>query len=273
MCLGRPKSVARKSCNATRVQANANQMDLAVAVLTAERPYYLSHVLKSLANQTGGPFDTIVYLDLVPGQKQKAMKTRKAMVALVANAVPHARLVLPPRHLGLAKLSWLAQQSTFSAGYDSLLLLEEDHLIGHTYVQVIGLLIEASEADSEVGPVNGNFINTPAHLELVRRAERPPLKMVRDEGCTFQKAPLDALIELHSHNVWAWGVSRSKWERMGRLFEGAFVRSGLDTTKYARRELKRIRGVITSLCPGTRFERWAGQDWLHACAFHAAGRP
>ena len=219
MCLGRPKSVARKSCDATRVQANANQMNLAVAVLAAERPHYLSPVLKSLANQTGGPFDTIVYLDLVPGQKQKAKKTRKAMVALVANALPHARLVLPPRHLGVAKLSWLAQQSTFSAGYDSLLLLEEDHLIGHTYVQAVRLLIEASEADSEVGPVNGNFINTPAHLELVRRAERPPLKMVRDEGCTFQKAPLVALVELHSHNVWAWGVSRSKWERMRRLFE------------------------------------------------------
>ena len=272
-CLGRSNPLTRTSCDPSRMLTHAKQQHLAVALLAAGRPHYLAPVLESLANQSGEPFDTVVYLDLVPGQKQKAMRTRQAMVSLVADALPRARLVLPPRHLGVAKLSWLAQQSTFSGGYDSLLLLEEDHLIGHTYVQAIRLLLQASEADSEVGPVNGNFINMPAHLERVHRAGRPPLMMERDDGCTFQKAPLDALVELHSHNVWAWGVSRSKWERMAHLFERAFAQSGLETTEYAQRNFAQIRAAMKPLCPGTGFNRWAGQDWLRACAFHAAGMP
>ena len=93
----------------------------------------------------------------------------------------------------------------------------------------------------------------------------------RDKGCEFQVTEYNSIRDLQTHNVWAWGVTRGKWERMASSFEAAFDESRLSLDSYKHRNFSRISAVARHLCPRTGYDHWAGQDWLRACAFHANG--
>lgn len=275
-CLGRLEALPLRQdeCEATlRRQRSANQWATGVALIAALRPAYFERVAQSLAEQSVRNFDVRVYVDDSGRSDARALK--RHLLQLAERILPRALLRPMDRHQGIARISLLAQEEILGnrrqKRYSQLILLEEDHLIGHTYIEAMQLLIAAAEAYPEVGPVNGNFVSTPQHGEVVITSHARESIFVRDEGCAFQLAPLSALTALSSHNVWAWGVSRLKWERMMPQFLREFERSGLRRDAYEARNKTRINAAMRRMCPDAGLSAWAGQDWLRACAFHRVG--
>ena len=277
-CVGRLQVLpsSQGSCVARLQHRHAEPLRTGVAVIAARRPQYFEQVAASLANQTASRFDVFVYVDDGANRKKKAK-----IIDIARRMLPRATVRSFSSQQGIARISWQAQREIFatresttllltSQRYDQLILIEEDHLIGHTYVEALQLLIEAAEAYPEVGPVNGNFLDTPNHQEHVAHPGRRRFTMVRDEGCTFQIAPLDGFVDSDTHNVWAWGVSRAKWERMATTFEVEFTNSRLDHDTYTK-TYGLIRSAMRRTCPQAGYIRWGSQDWLRACAFYHVG--
>jgi len=151
--------------------------------------------------------------------------------------------------------------------YERILILEDDQLIAHNYVEAMGMLLTAAEDMKHVAVVNGNFINTPQH-----GYKRKNMLLLRNDDCQFQIAPLNAITQINSHNVWAWATTWKKWESIHATYLDAFQKSHLDTLEYGKRDTKTIGKVMDDLCPGSGYSKnWKGQDWLRACAFYAQG--
>jgi hypothetical protein len=277
---------------------------MAVIVLGANRPDYFQKVLDSLSNQTQQGFDTFLFLDRIENSPQHLEVIRVAQefransggVYVSKRNVGVARLtlfaietVLDPNHARAAAVfDKTSGNNNYNDKYDRFLVLEDDHLIGHSYIEAIGMLLTASEGMPDVAVVNGNYIDTPHHGQLLSGSGRNPMLMVkRDEDCQFQLAPLDSsMIEISAHNVWAWATTRQKWNIIRETFHQALDESGMvhyDTditaitstttplTSYQKRDRKRIRLVMERICPNTGILRWQGQDWLRACVFHSLG--
>ena len=201
---------------------------LVVAVIAANRPQYFEQLARSLISQyqlitdsrdgsSKATFALTVYVDFIDGDIDRDFVLEIAQgLEIGANAT----IVKPLVNQGVARLTWLAQMDAFSGEsvHDGLILLEEDHLIGRNYLQGMLLLLEASEAFPEVGMVNGNFKDTPSDGAIIGK-----YTFARDVGCHFQMTEYDSIREIHSHNVWGWGVTRNKWERMQEIFRETII--------------------------------------------------
>ena len=225
---------------------------LGIVLIAYDRPQYLHRVATSLSSQTNGGADVFVYVDF--GEKQDAV------VRICQELLPRAKITAPKTNHGIARLTLQGQKDIFAAGaFDRMLLIEEDHLIGPNYLEVINALLDASEAEPEVGMVNGNF------------KEVPLRSIAHEQGCSYQFAKYNS--PFNTHNVWAWAVSREKWNRYIQHYERMFVEAKLHVTVYSERDVPAMQALIERECPSTGYSTWAGQDWLRACAFHASGMP
>ena len=134
----------------------------------------------------------------------------------------------------------------------------------------MGMLLTAADRMEDVAVVNGNFIDTPSHGEKIHRPNRNAMEMIRDDDeCEFQVAPLNSIIDINSHNVWAWATTRVKWDKIHHTLKEAMQRTQLDQVKYNKRNGPMIKKVMDEICPGSGYSRWAGQDWLRACGFYS----
>ena len=223
---------------------------LGVALIAYDRPQYLRRVATSLSAQTSGGRNVFVYVDF--GEMQDAI------VRICQELLPRANITAPKINHGIARITLLAQKDIFAMeAFGGMVLLEEDHLIGPNYLEVIQTMLDASEAMPEVGMVNGKY------KELH--------SIPHDRGCSYQLVKYNS--PLNTHNVWAWAVSRAKWTRYIQRYERVFVAAKLHTTAYRNRDPTALKSLIKRMCPGTGYDNWGGQDWLRACAFHASGMP
>ncbi len=258
-----------KSCEVMVNERNDSDDRIAVGILAADRPEYLYSLLDSIRKQSTDKFDLFIFVDRIDGNDDNKE------VINVARDFPKAdvRVVdLPDAPIGVARLTFWAIRTMFGHHnqYNSILVLEDDHLIGHTYVEAMRLLLGAAEHMDDVAVVNGNFMNTPKNQETTQRYKTKPVFMERDdENCLFQVAPLISIPEINSHNVWAWATTREKWSRVDSDMAIALEESGLNKDNYDDRNKGKIKNAMNKFCPHTGYRSWPGQDWLRACIFHS----
>eukprot|EP00815_Leptocylindrus_aporus_P009860 CAMPEP_0116066258 /NCGR_PEP_ID=MMETSP0322-20121206/10272_1 /TAXON_ID=163516 /ORGANISM="Leptocylindrus danicus var. apora, Strain B651" /LENGTH=355 /DNA_ID=CAMNT_0003552771 /DNA_START=338 /DNA_END=1405 /DNA_ORIENTATION=+ len=258
-----------KSCEVMVNERNDSDDRIAVGILAADRPEYLYSLLDSIRKQSTDKFDLFIFVDRIDGNDDNKK------VINVARDFPKAdvRVVdLPDAPIGVARLTFWAIRTMFGHRnqYNSILVLEDDHLIGHTYIEAMRLLLGAAEHMDDVAVVNGNFMNTPKNQKTTQRYKMKPVFMERDdENCLFQVAPLISIPEINSHNVWAWATTREKWSRVDSDMAIALEESGLNKDNYDDRDKRKIVQIMDNVCPQTGYRKWAGQDWLRACIFHS----
>ena len=287
-CLGVPSSVAgsspasRAQCATdsstgqdNRTTSSPHTDSIAVVIVATDRPSYFKLVAGSVRNQTAYEYmDVFVFVDF------KANTDNLKVKQLAREILPRAVVREMITNVGIARLTLMATQETFDAvgddgkhKYDQLVFLEDDHLISYNYVEAMRTMLSFADAMPMVSIVYGNFMNFPENDDFVHRPGRKLFRMTRDGVCEFQLSRHYEVLDLNSHNMWAWGLSRSKFERMNDTYHRGIVETGLDVVPYARRDYGRIRDFYDRTCPGeaTWIRRWAGQDWLRACAFAANG--
>ena len=256
-------------CEVMVNERNDSNDRIAVGILAANRPQYLRQQLGSIQKQSTDKFDLFVFVDRIDGNDDNKE------VINVARDFPKAdvRVVdLPDAPIGVARLTFWAIRTMFGHRnqYNSILVLEDDHLIGHTYIEAMRLLLGAAEHMDDVAVVNGNFMNTPKNQKTTQRYKMKPVFMERDDkNCLFQVAPLISIPEINSHNVWAWATTREKWSRVDSDMAIALEESGLNKDNYDDRDKRKIIQIMDNVCPQTGYRKWAGQDWLRACIFHS----
>jgi len=256
-------------CEVMVNERNDSDDRIAVGILTANRPKYLRQQLDSIQKQSTDKFDLFIFVDRIDGNDDNKEVIHLARDFSKANV----RVVdLPGAPIGVARLTFWAIRTMFGHRnqYNSILVLEDDHLLGHTYIEAMRLLLGAAEHMDDVAVVNGNFMDTPKNQATTQRYNMKPVFMERDdEKCLFQVAPLISIPEINSHNVWAWATTREKWNRVDSDMAIALEESGLDKAKYDDRDKGKIVQIMDNVCPQTGYRKWPGQDWLRACIFHS----
>jgi len=241
---------------------------IAVGILAANRPEYLYSLLDSIQKQSTDRFDLFIFVDRIDGNDDNRE------VIMLALDFPKADVHVvdsPDAPIGVARLTFWAIRTMFGHRnqYNSVLVVEDDHLLGHTYIEAMRLLLGAAEHMDDVAVVNGNFMDTPKNQEITQRIKMKPVFMERDdENCLFQVAPLISIPEINSHNVWAWATTREKWSRVDSDMAIALEEAGLDKGNYDDRDKEKIKDAMKKFCPKTGYRSWPGQDWLRACIFH-----
>lgn len=276
------------TCQETLSNSLKKEKTMAVIVLAANRPDYLRQVLQSLQHQTVStafPFQVHIFSDYctTPACDQVVQLSQdfvspKSGASANNNYHFHRATV----NLGIARLTMWAVDSvmnmTSPAHVDQVLVLEDDHLIGHSYVEAMRYLLEAAEYLPNVGVVNGNFIDTPQHEEHIQRKNRRPFVMNRPpiqeqtNPCHFQIVePWHGNVDMNAHNVWGWATTRKKYLTIQPTLHRAFHEAGLDdvSRSYKNRDTRRIRRVMNKYCKAAGYaDWWQGQDWLRACIFY-----
>mmetsp|Transcript_6672 Transcript_6672/g.9814 ORF Transcript_6672/g.9814 Transcript_6672/m.9814 type:complete len:431 (+) Transcript_6672:59-1351(+) len=260
-----------------KIRGKESQSRIAVAVLAANRPQYFKKVLSSLQQQTVTNFDVFLFVDHIPNNNDN-----QATLTMGEKFKPAGGVHVPVENYGIARLTMWAVETMFASKdrqgnnlYDRILVLEDDHLIGHNYIEAMGMLLTAADSDGmqDVAVVNGNYINTPTHGTTISKSKTESMLMIRDDDeCVFQVAPLNAMTHLNSHNVWAWATTRKKWDVIHDTLKEAMHLSGLDRDNYKHRNKPLINKVMDDICdPNAGFSNWKGQDWMRACVFYSKG--
>ena len=250
----------------------ASSSTLAVAVIGSSRADYLSQVLTSLDHQSTQNFHVFVFLDYC--ESQGCQETLTLAEAAAEQNPQRYKIHRAPQNKGIARMSfWAIDTILEDPQWHQFLLLEDDHLIGHTYVEAMTLLLAASQHMPKVAVVNGNFADTPPSQSRGELHERHPFFIKhRDEGCHFQIVePMHANTDVNGHDVWAWATTRAKYEKILPTFRKAFREAHLDTVPYMDRNRTHIASLMDQYCPGSGYSQWGGQDWLRACLFFHAG--
>lgn len=261
------------SCPATLRDAS-KASDIAVAVIASSRADYLGQVLNSLENQSVTNFNVFIFLDSC--EKPGCVEVLSLAQAFVAKDPERYKVYRAPQNNGIAKMTMWAVDSILEDPqhhWERFLLLEDDHLIGHTYLEAMASLLAASEHMPKVAVVNGNFADTPQNQTRGELHERRPyIIRQRDDSCHFQIVePMHKNTDVNGHDVWAWATTRTKYEKMLPTFRKAFHEAQLDTVPYMDRNRTHIALIMDRYCAGSGYSQWGGQDWLRACLFYHAG--
>ena len=248
--------------------------DLAVAVIGSSRADYLLQVLNSLENQSVDNFHVYIFLDFC--EKPGCEEVFTLAQDFVAKNPQRYAVRRADQNNGIARMSEWAIDTILEDPqhhWERFLLLEDDHLIGHSYCEAMTMLLSASEHMPKVAVVNGNFADTPQNQSRGELHERRPYFIRhRDEHCHFQIVePMHANTDVNGHDVWAWATTRTKYQKILPAFRKAFHEAHLDTIPYMDRNRTLIALVMDQYCPGSGYTHWGGQDWLRACMFYHAG--
>jgi hypothetical protein len=244
---------------------------MAVILIGAGRADYLGKVIQSLQKQSVNNFCVYIFLDFC--QEAECEQALRLVQSAIAQGPSRYSYQRASENIGIARMTKWAINTVLDHPnhvYERFLFLEDDHLIGHTYVEAMGMLLSASEHMPKVAVVNGNFINTPSnqsrgHLHL----RRPYYIKEREDHCYFQVVePVHANTDVSGHDVWAWATTRTKYKQISLTFEKAFHESQLDILPYVERNKTLLRNVMENYCLNSGYAFWQGQDWLRACIFY-----
>lgn len=232
-----PKSKNEKNVESTR--------SLGIAVIACNRLNYFQKSATALAAQTLNGNNVSVYIDNCTNSLKIINATKYIL--------PKAQLYIQTKNVGIARLTWKAQNDIFE-NYNRLLLLEEDHLIGPNYINLIQEMLTGSDDIPSVGPVAGSYVT------------------IINRSCEYIITRHDSTLNQNAHNIWAWGLTKAKWLQYAPFFKEMFENSHLNTDDYKKRSFTLITKEMKKKCP-KEYHRWPGQDWLRACAFYLAKMP
>ena len=132
---------------------------LTIALLSFDRPEYLHQVLQSLASQLQSDDQVFLFQDGGWSPKRASWKAKQETADLCSRLFrayfPHSSVFSSSDNLGIAGNYRRAEDYLFSALHsDAAVFLEDDLVLGSTYLDVIGQLLSFAEADDRIGYVS-----------------------------------------------------------------------------------------------------------------------
>ena len=177
-------------------------MKSAILLLGFNRIDYFTKVLSSLEkNQAAYDHDLHVYVDGCTGARQAEIKD------LIANSkFPEATIVCRATNWGIGRHLIDARRKLFDEqGYDRILLLEDDLVLGEHYVDTVFSIADWASKYDDIGTITAYHINEHTIQE--------------------QKSQEDHLIATNRH-FWGYVITRKVWDEIKHIiysFEAKFL--------------------------------------------------
>ena len=225
-----------------------------IAILSFDRPDYLSQVVDSLLAQRGGRIDDreiVLFQDGAQSRTGGVPSAREvdldASVAVFRTKLPGRRVVRSAVNLGVALNFDRAERFMFEdRGADAAIFLEDDMVLAPLYLQVMERLIDLARYDERIG-----YVGAYGHHFMPRAVQlREPARYT----------PLE-------HN-WAFGLLRRQWLR-NRPFLDKYLDLVRDVD-YRRRPTREIHRLFHSWGMGCGADSQDATKGLACCATGAA---
>ena len=194
-------------------------MKSAILLLGFNRIDYFAKVLASLEkNDAAHEHDLHVYVDGGPAAKQAEIKE------LIANSkFSDAEIVCRVNNWGIGRHLIDARRRLFDElGYDSILLLEDDLVLGEHYVETVFKISDWASEYDDIGTITAYNIN-PAPIEAQAKQE-------------------NQLIATNRH-FWAYVITKQVWDEIKHIIY-AYEQRFLTKSTYTNRAHRRIRWLF-----------------------------
>ena len=192
------------------------ELKSAILLLGFNRTDYFSQVLSSLEkNQAAYEHDLHVYVDGGPEASQAEIKQ------LIANSkFPDATIVCRANNWGIGRHLIDARRRLFDEqGYDRILLLEDDLVLGEHYVDTVFSVADWASKYDDIGTITAYHIN------------EHPIQQ--------QKSQENHLIATNRH-FWGYVITRKVWDEIKHIIY-RFEQKYLVKSTYTNRAHRRIR--------------------------------
>lgn len=180
---------------------------------------YFTKVLTSLEqNKAAYEHDLFVYIDGGPNAKQSEIKE------LIANSkFVDVEIVCRVNNWGIGRHLIDARRRLFDElGYDRILLLEDDLVLGNHYVETVFRISDWASKHDDIGTVTAYNIN--------------------DSGLEDQSKQYNHIIATNRH-FWGYVITKTVWDEIKHIiyqFEAKF----LTNSSYTNRAHRRIRWLF-----------------------------
>ena len=191
----------------------------AILLLGFNRIDYFTKVLTSLEqNKAAYEHDLFVYIDGGPNARQEEIKQ------LIANSkFPDAKIVCRVNNWGIGRHLIDARRRLFDElGYDKILLLEDDLVLGENYVETVFKISDWASEYDDIGTITAYNIN-PASID--EQAEQE-----------------NQLIATNRH-FWAYVITKRVWDEIKHIIY-AYEARFLTKSTYTNRAHRRIRWLF-----------------------------
>ena len=194
-------------------------MKSAILLLGFNRIDYFTKVLTSLEqNKAAYEHDLFVYIDGGPNAKQAEIKE------LIANSkFADVEIVCRVNNWGIGRHLIDARRRLFDElGYDKILLLEDDLVLGNHYVETVFRISDWASKHDDIGTVTAYNIN--------------------DSGLEDQSKQYNHIIATNRH-FWGYVITKTVWDEIKHIiyqFEAKF----LTNSSYTNRAHRRIRWLF-----------------------------
>ena len=191
----------------------------AILLLGFNRIDYFTKVLTSLEeNKAAYEHDLFVYIDGGPNARQEEIKQ------LMANSkFPDAEIVCRVNNWGIGRHLIDARRRLFDElGYDRILLLEDDLVLGENYVETVFKISDWASEYDDIGTITAYNINAASIDE--------------------QSEQENQLIATNRH-FWAYVITKSVWDEIKHIIY-AYDARFLTKSTYTNRAHRRIRWLF-----------------------------
>ena len=196
-------------------------MKSAILLLGFNRTDYFSKVLKSLeANKEAHKHDIHVYIDGGPNAKQEDI-----IEMVNQSQFKNANIVCRANNWGIGRHLIDARRALFDEqGYDRILLLEDDLILGENYVETVFKISDWASKYDDIGTITAYHIN--------------------QSSSEVQKTQEAQLIATNRH-FWGYVITKAAWDEVKHIIYD-FEKRFLSRTTYTKRAHRRIRWFFMS---------------------------
>lgn len=194
-------------------------MKSAILLLGFNRIDYFTKVLTSLEqNKAAYEHDLFVYIDGGPNARQEEIKELMAK-----SKFPNAEIVCRVNNWGIGRHLIDARRRLFDdLGYDRILLLEDDLVLGEHYVETVFKISDWASEYDDIGTITAYNINSASIDE--------------------QGEQENQLIATNRH-FWAYVITKRVWDEIKHIIY-AYEARFLSKSTYTNRAHRRIRWLF-----------------------------
>jgi hypothetical protein len=245
--------IARQSLvNVAPQYKPAGAADVGLAIFAYQRPELLERVLQSLLQNawyTSAVRPVYLFLDGVVHPITAALEGSAELWQrnqdLFRQYVPHGQIMAAPVNYGVGQMQHWAM-ATLAARHEYLIFLEDDLILGPTYLQTLWDLRRF--CTGSVSSVQAGYRREHGDPHLVRVTNAPT----------------------HHVHYWGWLTTATVYRRIEAVYTAA-VQELFAGQYYRRRDMERIRAWFAR----QRLPDYGhySQDWVRDGCFHLAGMP
>lgn len=259
-------------------------MSRPIVIYSYNRPHYFTHVISSLANQTGDS-EIFLFQDGPVNSEDKILTDRS--VEIFQNAFPEGNVFYSNENLGVAFNQKRAREFIFERS-DSAIFIEDDIVLNDGYILLLNGLMNLFSKDDSIGMVSC-FGESHRHPEVFKYFEY----LVPDEDWNIQQEKNKNHFMQMEH-LWAYGFFRNAYEKVKDEMENYYalipkeywrrphveilkyaMNLGLDPTKVVSSQDSVLSGILVlnniyKVSTFTMNAKYIGEVGVHATPEHYA---